>query len=612
MAIYVCTVCDTIYDEEKEGMKFSDLPDAWACPVCESPKSAHKLVEATPAQPGSDASAVTPPQSGTSPADSGAPSSVSTVSDVMVATMVNWGVRHVFGMVGHSNLGLAEAMRRRCEAGELTFVGVRHEGAASFAASAYGKLTGVPAACLAIAGPGATNLLTGLWDAKLDRVPVLALTGQVDLQFLGPGAFQEVDLSSAFESVACWSQTVLNESNHAELMSLALKNAILKRNVAHLIFPNQIQDMPVRPGASPGGPEGRIARSEIGPPAASLEDAVKAIRQAKRPVIIVGYGARFAMRQIIRLAEHLNLPVITTFKGKGLIPDQHPLACGVLGLSGTPVSAWFMQESDLLIVLGASFSKHTGIVRDKPTIQVDFDAMTLGKVHGVTVPVWGEIGVTVELFMREMANDEPKRDRQNEVAGQWARWRAEKGTREKADEGKGLSSAAVFSAMTRLVPENAIIAVDVGNNTYSFGRYFECTSQSILMSGYLGSIGYGYPAAIGAAVAAPDRPIIAVTGDGGFAQYMAELTTAVKYHLPIKHLLLNNLQLGKITREQRMAGKVVWATSLHNPDFSKYAENCGALGIRVSDVSRLEDSLKMVLNHEGPALLELMTDAELT
>src|SRR5262249_43711855 len=153
-----------------------------------------------------------------------------TITDAMAETMVNWGIEHVFGMVGHSNLGLADALRRQEQAGKLTYIGIRHEGAAALAASAYGKLTGRPAACPTIAGPGATNLLTGLWDAKVDRSPVLALTGQVDSQVLGPGAFQEVDLKGAFGTVACWSQPVLRDSKHVELMNLACKNAIVRRD----------------------------------------------------------------------------------------------------------------------------------------------------------------------------------------------------------------------------------------------------------------------------------------------------------------------------------------------------------------------------------------------
>jgi thiamine pyrophosphate-dependent acetolactate synthase large subunit-like protein len=534
-----------------------------------------------------------------------------TISDVMIETMVNWGVTHVFGMVGHSNLGLSEAIRRQCEAGKLSFIGIRHEGAASFAASAYGKLTGRPAACLAIAGPGATNLLTGLWDAKLDRVPVLALTGQVDLQFLGPGSFQEVNLPAAFDSVAAWSQTVLEESDHVGLMNLALKNAIITRNVSHLIFPNQVQDVHISADVEASGPAGRLTSNKIVPPAESIDNALHAIRKSQKPVIIVGHGARYSMDSIVRFAEHHRVPVITTFKAKGVINDNHPLACGVLGLSGTPVSSHFMSDSDLLIVLGASFSKHTGIVKSKPTIQVDLDPMILGKFHAISNPVWGEIGVTVDILTKEMLNDEPKIDRHEEIAKQWKDWREEKKRREKKMGSKGIHSATVFSAMTKCIPEDAVIAVDVGNNTYSFGRYFECRSQSILMSGYLGSIGYGYPAAIGAWAAAPDRPLVAVTGDGGFAQYMAELSTAVKYNIPIKHILLNNKELGKISKEQRDDGKQVWSTSLHNPDFHKYAEVTGVLGVRVSDPSEIEKGIDRIFEHDGPGMLEVMIDPEL-
>src|SRR5690348_7803123 len=239
-----------------------------------------------------------------------------TVTDVMAETMVNWGVTHVFGMVGHSNLGLADALRRQEQAGRLTYIGIRHEGAAAFAASAYGKLTGRPAACLTIAGPGATNLLTGLWDAKVDRAPVLALTGQVDTQVLGPGAFQEVDLAGAFGKVAAWSQPVLRDSNPVELMNLACKNALLRRDVAHLIFPDEVQTLPAPEGMQAGGPEGRVPDLAISPPDAALQEALGLLRTARRPVIIVGHGARFDMPAVTALAEQLGAPVITTFKAK--------------------------------------------------------------------------------------------------------------------------------------------------------------------------------------------------------------------------------------------------------------------------------------------------------
>ncbi len=535
-----------------------------------------------------------------------------TVSDVMVETMVEWGVTHVFGMVGHSNLGFADAMRRAEVAGDLTFVGIRHEGAAAFAASAYGKLTGRPAACFAIAGPGSTNLLTGLYDAKADRAPVLAISGQVPSKVLGRGAFQDVDLNAAFAAVSSYSKTVLPDSDHAELMTLALKHATVQREVAHLVFPDEVQEKVVGDSPRPSSPVGRVADTQIAPPADALQRALDLIESARRPVIVVGHGARFDMDAVLELANTLGAPVLTTFKAKGQISDHHPLGAGVLGRSGTPVASWLMNESDVLIVLGASFSNHTGIASYKPIVQVDFDPMALGRFHPVTVPVHGHVGVTARLIVERLAPGGERVDQRPDVAARWEIWRAEKARRVADDRGLGVSSAAIFDAMNRHVPTDAVMTVDVGNQAYSFGRYFECTAQSVLMSGYLGSIGFGFPAAMGAWAAVGDtRPIVAVTGDGGFGQYLAELTTAVKYNMPITHVLLDNASLGKITKEQRAAEYEVWHTDLLNPDFAAYAELCGAMGLRVDRADQLDDALTRALAHDGPALVAVTADAEL-
>jgi thiamine pyrophosphate-dependent acetolactate synthase large subunit-like protein len=273
-----------------------------------------------------------------------------------------------------------------------------------------------------------------------------------------------------------------------------------------------------------------------------------------------------------------------------------------------------MNEADLLLVLGASFANHTGIYPGHPIIQVDFDPMQLGKFHSVAVPVWGEIGVTVRVLRERLETTElAATDQRPDVAGRKAIWAEEKRSRAMDDRGKGVGSAAAFAALTRQAPDDAVIAVDVGNNTYSFGRYFESRgSQRVLMSGYLGSIGFGYPAAIGAWAATDgERPILAVTGDGGFGQYMGELLTAVKHEMNITHLLINNGQLGKISKEQRAGEWDVWQTQLHNPDFSKYAELCGALGIRVTEASQLDDALQRAIQHDGPAMVEVVADPDL-
>lgn len=535
-----------------------------------------------------------------------------TITDVMAKTMVNWGVNRVFGMVGHSNLGLADAFRRLEEKGELKYIGIRHEGAASFAASAYGKLTGKPAACFAIAGPGSTNMFTGLWDAKVDRAPILALTGQVATQVVGTGNFQELDLVSAFQSVAEFNHRVEQQSKHTELMSLAIKHALLKRDVSHLTFPDQVQTLPAG-DEEPQTPEGRITALDIAPPEDSLNNAIELLKESKRPVIVVGHGARYHMDEIIELAEELNCPVLTTFKAKGQISDCHRLGCGVLGRSGTPIASYFMNESDLLLVIGASFSNHTGITPKKPTIQIDFDPLALSKFHEIDVAVYGEISRTMSLLHEQKEKFiAGKTDQTEEIIDRWEIWRQEKQKRLTEDRGKGISSISVFDNLTKLAPENAIMCVDVGNNAYSFGRYFESKAHTFLMSGYLGSIGFALPASMGAWAAVGNaRPIIAVAGDGGFCQYLAEITTLVKHKMWVKMVVLNNNELGKITKEQRAGGWDKWATDLVNPDFAEFAESCGAKGIKVTQKDDLVDAMMRLFEHDGPALLEICTDVKL-
>ncbi|MEO1554706.1 MAG: thiamine pyrophosphate-binding protein, partial [Pseudomonadota bacterium] len=430
-------------------------------------------------------------------------------------------------------------------------------------------------------------------------------------------AFQDIDLEAAFNAVAAYSQTVHPNSDHAQLMTGAIKTAILEKGVGHLVFPDNTQTIPAGENQKAQGPEGRMANLCVGPPPSDVKEATEKISNAKRPMIIVGYGARNGMDSVIALAEALNAPVATTFKAKGLIGDSHPLAAGVMGRSGTPVASWFMNESDLLIVFGASFSDHTGIEPKKPIIQIDTDPMMLAKRHPVTLPIIGDVAVTAGLLKDDLSSLKSK-DQRSEITDRWSIWRSEKKTRVGEDNGNGLSAAALFEALTHHAPSNAIFAVDVGNNTYSFGRYFEPTGeQRILMSGYLGSIGFGFPAAMGAWAATKDkeplrgRKVISVSGDGGFGQYAMEFTTAVKYGMNITHILMNNAELGKISKEQRAGEFPVWQTGLINPPFAGFARACGGMGHRATTREELDKHLAEAIAHDGPSLVEVMTDPEL-
>jgi pyruvate oxidase len=530
-----------------------------------------------------------------------------TVADVLVETLVAWGVRAFFGMVGHSNLGFAEALRRAEARGELTFMGVRHEGAAAFAASAYGKLTGRPAACVAIAGPGSTNLLTGLYDAKLDGAPVVAVSGQVPSEVLGRGAFQDLALSAVFGDVAVSSTTVHAGSDHGELAAIAVKHALDGRGVAHLVLPDEVQ---VTASAAPASlPTGRLGARRQPPDPVQVTEAIRLLDAAQRPVIIAGHGAKDARVELVALAERLGAPVLTTFKAKGLVPDTHPLGAGVLGRSGTPVASWLMNESDLVLAVGLSFSNHTGVADYKPIIQVDDSPQAVGRFHAVTTHVLGDAATTLAMLHDEVsAGGHRQRD---DVAARWVIWREEKARRAREDRGRGVSAAAVFDSLGRYLPEDAVVCVDVGNHAYSLGRYLESAGQPVLMSGYLGSIGFGYPAALGAWAADPLRPVVAVTGDGGFGQYAMELTTAVKYSAPIKHVLLDNHGLGKISKEQVAGDFPVWQTSLVNPDWADFARLCGATGLSVRTTADLDPALEQLFAVPGPALLHVEQDPDL-
>lgn len=536
-----------------------------------------------------------------------------TLMDQMVDTFTEWGLDAVFGMVGHSNLGLADALRKAEEDGRLTYIGIRHEGAGAFAASGYAKLTGKPAACFSIAGPGATNLYTGMWDAKVDRVPLLALVGQVQSQVLGPGTFQEIDTAAAFEAVSRYEKTVLVPDNAKELAALAMKHAIVERDVATLIFPDDVQNLDAVDDAPDKPVQGRLASAAIAPPADELERAVEILSKAAKPAIVIGNGARPFRDRVIALAEKLDAVMVTTFKAKGTVPDDHPLAGGTLGRSGVPPASMTLNESDALLVLGASFSNHTSIPAWIDTVQVDFDRMMLGKFHAVDVPLWGEIGRTLDLLDEALA-PQSHPDQIELLEKRWTRYRKEKARRAELSDSKGrLHPALVMGELQQVVPDDAVIAVDVGNNTYSFGHFFECRGrQDVIMSGYLGSIGFSLLAAIGAWVAVdrqvraggPKRRVVSISGDGGLGQYLAEFTTAVHHGMDLVHVVLDNSELAKISREQLGVIRPVWKTDLVNPDFAEYARLCGGEGFRVTSPDELRPALEAAFAVEGkPALV---------
>jgi pyruvate oxidase len=587
MGRWRCTVCGYVYAEEKgepatgtpPGTRFSDLPEDWRCPVCGAEKSAFSLIkEEEPIHETAE----------------------TTVSDALITEMEAWGVTLVFGLPGTSSLGLVDAVRKNLN---MRYIVVRHEENAAMAASAYNKLTGKIAACLTIAGPGATNLTTGLYDAKEDGASVLSLNGQVESQYTGPYGIQEIDQDAFFRPVTVYNNTIYERNKALLLLNLALKYATLRHGVAQLSVPNDIQKQKL--DAALTRREICIARPHIIPDEAELGQAIAGIDQAKKPVIIAGWGAYGEGDAIAALANKIKAPILTTFRAKGILPEDHPWVIGVLGSVGSPQARTLVDEADLLITLGVGFSKFTNIPTDKVMIQVDTNPIRLGKGPQV-FPLWGNCALVIPRITARVAEREGGAVL-SAITRMKQQWRDQ--LEQEADaEAVPIRPPYIMKVLTETIPEDAVITVDVGENQWWFGRNFRMKRQRFAMSGYLATMGFGFPAALAAKIAYPDKQVICITGDGGFSQAMSDFVTAVKYSLPMVVVILNNHQLGMIQVEQRTEHYPNFATDLLNPDFAAYAEGCGGVGITIRKPDELKDALIRAMSLNVPVIVDVDTD----
>lgn len=579
MARFRCTVCNYVYDEAKEGRKFSNLPEYWRCPVCGAPKSAFILLsEGVPEK-----------RTGT------------TVSDVLIEQIAAWGIKYVFGIPGTSTLGIVDAIRK---SGKITFVQVRHEQTAAFMASAYGKLTHNVAACLGVSGPGATNLATGLYDASLDHSPVLALTGLVARQMIGPGSLQEIDQYSFFEPVCVFNKILMSEDQTTTLLTLAIKHALLENGVSHIGIPNDVQKMPLETSVLPF--EGRMPNLAFSQSDELVGKAASVVDDAKWPVIIAGFGAMGQGESLLELAKKITAPIVSTFRAKGVVDEDDDFYVGSHGGIGSTAAAELVGKSDVLIVVGSSFSEMTGIP-EKKTVQIDINPMMIAKRYPVEVGLLGNSALLLPKLseaVKEKKNEEYLDDIRR-LKKQWLELLEQEADSSK----KPIRPQYIIKVLNKLVANDAVISLDVGENCWWFGRNFWMKkTQKMVMSGYLGSMGFGLPGAMAASLAYPNRQIICITGDGGFAMVMGDFLTVVKNKMPVKVFVFNNKQLGMIMQEQKVENYPNWQTDLFDCDFAKYAENCGAVGIKVTEPENLEGAVKEALSRQGPVIVDVDTD----
>ncbi len=585
MAKWRCTVCNWVYDDAKEKVKFTDLPKEWVCPVCGAPKSAFVLLAEKPEEAVVEKKKVE-----------------HTVSDVLVAQIAEWGVKYVFGIPGTSTLGVIDAIRKTN--GKIKFLQVRHEESAAFMASAYGKLTGHVAACMGISGPGATNLVTGLYDAQLDHSPVLALTGMVPRKLMGQGAVQEIDQQAFFESLSVYNKTLMTEDQTTSLATRAIKHALLDQGVAHIGIPNDVQKLPYETQIQPF--EGRMPNLAYGAEDWLIEKAAGVIDVAQRPLILAGFGCRGQGTKLVKLASKLKAPILSTFRGKGIVDEAEPLYVGCQGGVGSTAAGELMEKADLVIALGLSFSTLSQVPQ-KRMVQIDINPLMIGRTYPVEVGLLGNSAVLIPKLTDKVQQKE-KPDYIAEIARLKQDWlnRIEK---EADATAKPIRPQYIIKVLNQKIAKDAVISLDVGENCWWFGRNFQMKrTQKMVMSGNLATMGFGLPGALAAALAYPERQIVCITGDGGLTMVLGDFLTAFKYNLPVKVFVMNNKSLGMIKQEQKVEGYESWQTELHDVSFAKFAEMCGGLGIKVTQPNELEGAVDRALKATVPTIVDIDTD----
>ena len=582
MAKYRCTICNYIYDEEKEGEKFIELPPGWICPICGAPKSAFEEI-------GLEEKKVEKAEV------------ISTVADKIIEQLAATGVKFVFGIPGDSNLPLVEAIRKQSK---IKFILTRHEETAAFMAGAYGKLTGEVAACLSIAGPGATNLITGLVDATSDGAPALALVGQVAQVLLGSEHLQEIDEIEIFAPFTVYHETIAKPEQAIRATVMALKNAYSRRGAAMLSLPTDV--LSEKLGDKIWLPKEHIFKPGIVPADADIDHAVSLINESKRPLLFIGWGGKGAREEILMLAEKINSPIATTSRAKGVIPETHPHAVGVLGSLGTLCAAEAVTKSDLIIIAGSSF-REKNLLPAIPVIQIDINGVHLGKSFPVIVGMEGD----VKLALRELEKKVTRKVPDKEYFAQIKKFKEEElGDMEKdaRDTSRPVSPGYVIQAVKRHARKDALITVDTGDHTYWFYRRYLCDGEETLFSSNMGSMAFAFPASLAGQLIYPERQVICITGDGGFAMLMADFTTAVYNRLPVKVIIFNDGMLKNIKKEQEMYGYEAFGIEFINPDFADFARSCGGDGFRVERPEELDSALEKAFSSKMPAIVDVVID----
>ena len=538
-------------------------------------------------------------------------------AELLIERLIDWGVDTVFGIPGDGINGITEGLRRNQD--KIRFVLVHHEEAAAFMATGYAKSTGRLGVCLATSGPGAIHLLNGLYDAKLDHAPVLAITGMQETQMLGTGYQQEVALEKLYMDVAEYNQMIHVPRQVPTLVDLAVRHALARRTVSHLTMPTDIQvadadadpwDAPapavIQPTAPVWLPPPGIPRAE------DLDAAASVLGAGDKVVMLVGAGALGARDEVLETAERLGSPIVKTLPGKAVVPDDHPLAIGGIGLLGTAPAQEAMETCDTLFMVGTNFpyTKYLPEPGQAKVVQIEADPIRAGNRIATDVPMIGDAKASLAVLGPRL---ERQADRSFLEGAQkaMAAWRDRMTALESID-GDPIQPQHLMRAIDRLAADDAILTSDSGTIATWAARHFDIRgNRAFYLSGNLATMAPGLPYTIANQWAHPGRQCIAFVGDGGFAMLMAEFGTACRYDLPIKVVINNNASLGQIMWEQLVLGYPEYGIRFdRRPDFAPWAEACGGKGIRVDKADELERSLAEAFAYPGPALVDVTVNPD--
>ena len=534
-------------------------------------------------------------------------------SDVLVERLLAWGVDTIFGLPGDGINGVMEALRKNQD--KIRFIHVRHEESAAFMACAYAKFTGRLGVCLSTSGPGGIHLLNGLYDAKLDQQPVLAITGMQYNDVTGTFSQQDVELDKLFIDVACYNERVMSAPHMEPIADLAIRSAIMKRSVAHITIPIDVQQQEV-------GKKDRSQRNVAHhtssnfaisgnlPQPDELKAAAELINKGKRIAILAGQGSLHASDELLELAELLGAPIIKPLLGKAAVPDDSPYTTGGIGLLGTAPSQDVLENCDTLLMIGTSFPYIEFLPKpgDCKFIQIDSNAQRIGLRCPTEVGLVGDSKKTLQLLLPLLKRNSYRRFLET-AQKDMKEWRAgiEK---EGTNMTTPMKPQVVGWELGKRTQENAIIVSDSGTNTTVWARYMPAKKgQMHSCSGNLATMACGLPYAIAAQVAFPERQVIAVVGDGGFTMLMGEIITAVAYKLPIKLVIIKNDTLGQIKWEQMVfQGNPEYQCELFPIDFVALAKAVGASGVRIDDPRTAGQKFDEALAMPGPVIIEAVVD----